>query len=140
MIGKVLLLSLVFVSLILESTLFSFPFVLVFSLLYLFYFDDVLGLILVFIFSLFLDSFLLQQLGTTALFVFMPVLIYIALEKIFSLQGPILFASVLAACVFVYGTILGYPFSLVLSGMLALGLVIFIIFERRRERKGGMLA
>ncbi len=140
MVGKIVLLVLILVSLAIESTLVPFPLVLIFSLFYLLFFDDIWAICIVLLVSIFLDIFSLQLIGTTALFVFGVTLVLIAMEKLFSLQGPVPFALAVLCSVFLYSFIASYPFSLVLTTILGVGLIIFVFIQRNKQKKGGVLA
>ncbi len=140
MIGKTVLITILFMSLVLESTLLPFPFVLLFSLLYLFYYDDIGALVSVLVLSVLLDAFSMRHVGITGLFIFGALFGSVILEKALSLQGPILFTCVLLLSVFFYSSWEGYQFSVILSAILLAGVILFIVIERRRQKKGGVIA
>ncbi len=140
MFKKILLLVLIIVSLFIESTIIPFPFVLLFSLLYLYFADDIWGITIIFLSCMFLDISLFYDMGLTGIFVSLIMLTLIVLEKVFSFQGVLPFVVLVLLGIIFYSHIVGYPFSLPLFVLLVFGLLIFSFIERKKERNGGILA
>lgn len=140
MIRKILLLALIIVSLFVESTIVPFPFVLLFSLLYLYFADDILAVVVIFLSSIFLDILLFNDVGLTGIFISVIILSLAVLEKVFSFQGVLPFVVLVLVGIILYGYVVGYPFSIPLFAVLLAGLLTFSYIERKKERKGGILA
>lgn len=133
-IGFILLLVL---SLFLEGSIFIFPFVVLFSILYFIFFEDMLTFFIICVISVFLDAFLLRTLGESAFFLFTFFLLLIVFEKVFMVRFS---AVVIAVSTFIgveaYRQFAGYPFSVGLEALLLVGLIAFIVIEKRVSHKG----
>ncbi|MFI5265487.1 MAG: hypothetical protein ACHQT7_01955, partial [Candidatus Levyibacteriota bacterium] len=70
MIVRLIFIILLFLSLFLETSVLAFPCVVLFSLLFFFFFDEIGTYMIIFVASLLLDSFMLRSLGFTALYLF----------------------------------------------------------------------
>lgn len=140
MIIKLTLLFLVLVSLLIESSLFPFPFVLLFSLLFVVFFNDIWALIIILCASMFLDILSFHSIGITAVFIMSTALLIALFEKLLSLQGLLPSAIAVLASILMYTFIVGYPFSWVLVILLTIVFAAIIIFEKKQYKKGGLYA
>ncbi|MBP7832688.1 MAG: hypothetical protein KA035_02855 [Candidatus Levybacteria bacterium] len=140
MVIKIALLFFILVSLLIESSIFPFPFVLLLSLLFVIFFDDIWALFLILCASIFLDVLSFHPVGITAVFIMSTAILIVFFEKIFSLQG--LLPSVVAVwgSIVLYTFMVGYSFSWMLIILLTAILAVMVILEKRRYKKGGLSA
>ena len=101
------------------------------------FFRNTAAFLAVFLASLILDVLVLNYVGVTAVFLFSIFAIFIILEKVFSFQGSIFTACGIMAAVLVHGILIGYPFSIVLTSVAAIILILyfFIIQKKQKEIK-----
>ena len=132
MISRVIFTILILFSAVVESTIFPFPFVVLFSVLFFLFFEETSTLLIIFLASILIDSFLLNRIGFTSMFLFVTFLILVTLERAFTLK---LSAWVVAAtsliAVEVYRLYAHYPFLSGVEIVFIFALLTFVIIERR---------
>lgn len=139
MMHRIIFTILILGGLFVESTILPFPFVFLFSVLCFFFFEDEIALVTLFVAGLFLDTLILNTIGFTPVFGFLYLLGIIVIAKLFSFQGTLFTAVVIATGVELYRYIAGYPFSIIMTTVFFLGLLLFIVIERRHKEKGVLL-
>ena len=113
-------------SLILETTFFSFPLVIIFSLFLFILFPSVGILITIFIAGLLLDSVKAGMLGETTLFLFLFFLILTVYQKVFNFKDSLTVILFIFLATIVYAYIFTYSVN-IFSYVLFFALLIFPI-------------
>lgn len=140
MIFRSIFIILLVVSLFVESSLLAFPCIVLFSLLYFFFFDEIGTYIVIFIASVILDSFMLHAIGYSALFLFAFMGVFIVLEKLFTIKlNMLIVAAAVLLGVEGYREYAHYPFLMGPMLVLILGLLFSFIVQKWLTQKGGLL-
>lgn len=140
MIARLIFTVILVASLFVESSLLQFPFVVLFSLVYFFLFDNIGTYLTILITSLILDSFMLRSVGYTALFLFLFMGTLIALEKLFTIKlNGLIVIGVIILGVEGYRQYVHYPFLLGPELILILGLLFSLFIQRWLSMTGGSL-
>jgi len=123
---RVILILLLLSSVVLETSIVSFPFVLITSIMYFLSDDSWFGLITIFFASIILDSLSVSMLGSHGVFIFITLLIMSIYKKNYNLSTiwPLVFFGYAAS--FIYLFIFSYPFHLILF---ALSFFVFMIYS-----------
>lgn len=135
MIFRIILTILILLSLIAESTIIPFPFVFLFCCLYVLFYDDLVSFATAFVACIMLDILVLHHVGFLAVFLFGAILTIKLIEKLFSVQGPLLIGLSVLFGIEIYRYMVGYPFSFLLTNIYILGLVAYLIFDRSQKKK-----
>lgn len=134
MLSHLIFIPLICAALLLESSIVPFPLVLFLCLFYILFCKDLLGLGVVFAVSLLLDVLLLNHIGLTPVFLFITLLAFLILEKLFSFQGNVFSAVVIFLSIAMYEIFVGYPFSIFLN-IAVLGILAFYIYVNQVNLK-----
>ncbi len=136
MIYRIIFTILIVFSAIVESTIFPFPLIVLFSVLLFLFFEELSTFLIVFLASVLVDAFLLHRIGFTAIFLFTSFSVLAILEKVFTLR---LSAWIIAGTAFfaveVYRQYAHYPFFLGVEIVFTFSLLLFVIIERRIYRR-----
>lgn len=131
---------LLIISLFIESSFLAFPFIILISLLFFFFFDDIGTYFIIFVASLFLDSFMLHGIGFTALFLFLFLGILILLDKLFTIKlNGIIMAVIIVLGVEGYRQYASYPLLFMPEAFLLITLLSGLFIQKRMVQKGGLL-
>lgn len=132
MLSRIIFITLLVVSLFVESSIITFPFIALFSIVFFFFFDDVGTYAVILIASLILDSFMLRTVGYTAVFLFLLMGVLISLEKLFTIKlNGLIVVGVIILGVEAYREYAHYPFLLGPELILVLGLLFSIAIQKR---------
>lgn len=128
-----------FVALLFESTIISFPLIFISSVILFLIRRDIFSSILILIFALLLDSLTLRHLGFTSLSLFILFTIISVSERIFSSQGLWLGVILSFIGVEIYRHEASYPFSFVLFAVLTTGAIVFLYLENKKNLEKQLL-
>lgn len=118
MIIRILLYFLLFVLVIVESTLYSFPFVLTASLITYLLFPRVSTLVIIFLAAFALDVVRIYNIGVTPLVIFVIIAALSFNSKIFDIRDYLYILGVSVLGSIIYANIMNYHINLVLLGMM----------------------
>lgn len=105
---KLTLLILLFIALILDSTLISLPLVAALCILMYLLYNDLATLIIIFVSGIIIDSLSLQTIGSTSLFLLLTCLVIYIYKNIFELKDMRLVVLFLFLSTYIYALIFGY--------------------------------
>lgn len=137
MIVRIVFTILIILSLLAESTIIPFPFVFLFCCLYVLLYDDIVSVATAFVGCILLDVLVLQHTGFLAVFLFGVILLVMVIEKLFSVQGPLLVGLAVLFGVEIYRYVVGYPFSLIFTSLYIVGLAAYWAIDKRNKKKQG---
>ena len=116
---------LLFLFVLLESTIISFPLVLVASVIAFVLFPEIKTLVVIFLAAFVLDSVRLHMIGITPLVIFAIIFILNFNREFFDIRDYVYLLAVVILGVIVYSHIMDYGISLMISGMIVGALIIF---------------
>lgn len=119
----VFLIALGFLLLLVESSIFSFPMVFVFSVVILSVFRNIKAGILVFILGLFADAFRVVNFGITPVFIFLTYVLIFLYEKYFGRNDYVSILAILVFATIIYSIVLSFSLFYILLAVLMLVLV-----------------
>src|SRR3990167_8397106 len=131
MIVRVLFTILIFTSAFIESTVLPFPFVLLFCSIFFIFFGGITPLINVLLGGLFLDSFLLNHLGFTPIFLYSFFLFVLVLEHVLSYKNSFIVGIVLISGVLFYAYLSSYPFIPSIFILFIFSVLSYVIYENK---------
>lgn len=132
MITRIILTILLVLSLLIEGTFISFPFVfIVASILFMLY-PDFFTLTLVFLAGIIIDSLRGGQIGLTPFVIFILLLFISSDIWIFSLKNSVTVVTILFLVTLIYSIILSYPFNIFLYISIFTILLFLLIFRNLR--------
>lgn len=119
MILRILLYCLLFLLVLLESTVIAFPLLLICSIITFMLFPGVRTIITIFFAAFALDVLKMNNIGLTPLIIFAVIFVLSFNDKLFDIRDYAYIFGVVVIGVIVYAIVMNYQVSLILMGMVA---------------------
>lgn len=122
------------VSLILETTIFNFPYIFLIGIITIFFHRKMSSFIFAFIIGFFIDSLRLTSFGITPIFIFSTFLLILLFEKYSGSKDLISNGIIIYATAFLYAYVLNYSlFLMVLFSVLSLTFLLTLNFFQDKK-------
>lgn len=130
---KLILIVLTFLFLLIESSLFPFPFLLIFSIILYLIDDSKIMLVYIFLLGLILDSLHVARFGLTPFFVFATLFIINLYKDKFEIKDYRFVVLIAAVSSILYAAIAGYAFNLPLDVLLFVSAIfLYLSFKKSK--------